>query len=250
MFDQILRHPHALKRHRNSPLIEERRAFLTHLAKQGLSHENLCSTANYLLTIIEYLQLDRRDGENISVEEIERYAKAWANRKLRPKRMKSSRKSQRSFRSVATRWLEFLERLETPPQKAGPYEAMITSYSDYMLRERGLASATIRGRCWFLRRFLGQLSDVSLEQITIKQIDELLQQFVQTGSYSRVTIRLWATNLRAFFRYAEMNGWCLIMPYWDRGCADDSLPCSTLVCRCDERFLYWSIGNGCVFKIR
>lgn len=28
------------------------------------------------------------------------------------------------------------------------------------------------------------------------------------GSYARVTIRDWADALRAFFRYAEMRGWC------------------------------------------
>ena len=41
MFDQLFNCPAALARHRTGPLLEERLAFLTHLADQGYSRRDL-----------------------------------------------------------------------------------------------------------------------------------------------------------------------------------------------------------------
>ena len=41
MFDQLFDVPFALARHRTGPLLEERLAFLTHLANQGYSRDAL-----------------------------------------------------------------------------------------------------------------------------------------------------------------------------------------------------------------
>jgi len=209
MFDQIFSLPRVLDRHRSGPLVEERRAFVDHLAKQGLSNCSLRATAQYLLVVVDYLQLADRPDEIIGKEEIELSSERWANRKPRPKQMKDGHISRQVFRLVASRWLHFLGRLEVSSDNTSPYEAMITSFSDYMLRERGLAPGTIRGRCWFLRRFLGRLGNGNtLHEITITDIDDLFQDMLKARSYARVTIQLWATDLRAFFRYADIQGWC------------------------------------------
>ena len=41
MFDQLFTSPVAVARHRTGPLLEERLAFLTHLANQGYCPEHL-----------------------------------------------------------------------------------------------------------------------------------------------------------------------------------------------------------------
>ena len=41
MFDQLFKRPVAVARHRTGPLLEERLAFLTHLANQGYSRQEL-----------------------------------------------------------------------------------------------------------------------------------------------------------------------------------------------------------------
>ena len=45
MFDQLFKRPVAVARHRTGPLLEERLAFLTHLANQGYSRRALRTNA-------------------------------------------------------------------------------------------------------------------------------------------------------------------------------------------------------------
>jgi site-specific recombinase XerD len=79
-----------------------------------------------------------------------------------------------------------------------------------MHRERGLSPETIDSRCCTMRDFLQRLgtSSQALHEITIAQIDEALVEQVTHGGYARVTVQTYACTLRAFFRYAEMQGWC------------------------------------------
>ena len=44
--------------------------------------------------------------------------------------------------------------------------------------------------------------------ISVADIDSLLAQKVNEHRFARVSIRGYASSLRAFFRYAEMRGWC------------------------------------------
>ena len=59
-------------------------------------------------------------------------------------------------------------------------------------------------------KFLTQIRDagLSLEVLTVAQVDELLIREVRDKGYSRATIQTRASSLRAFFRYAEGRGWC------------------------------------------
>jgi len=61
-----------------------------------------------------------------------------------------------------------------------------------------------------VRPFLIQLLDgrQSLETITVSRVDSLLAQKVNKERYARVSVRGYSSSLRAFFRYAEMRGWC------------------------------------------
>jgi len=191
MFDQIYLCPRALKRQRSAPLPKERHRFLVHLAKGGLSRRGIQSIANSLLLIVRDLQLARRSGEGISRDEIRQ-------------------KVDNKYRfPIAIRWLRFLGRLKEQPTSVSPYAAKIKAFADYMEHERGFTSATIRSRCRVVPRFLDQLDSAgdSLE-ITPEQIDEALKRMLNRGSYSRVTIQDYASAVRAFFRFAELQGWC------------------------------------------
>ena len=47
-----------------------------------------------------------------------------------------------------------------------------------------------------------------LEEVTPAQVDEALVQKLQQGGCARVTVRGYVSGLRAFFRYAQTQGWC------------------------------------------
>jgi integrase/recombinase XerD len=193
MFDQLFERPHALARHRAGPLLKERLAFLTHLAKDGLPSRTLRSTAQVVLVVAKSLRLASRVGDVITRDEIKR---------------KAGNKNR--FYTVAVQWLQFLGRLHQQPAPVSPYTKKIKAFADYMEHERGLSPETIRGRCWFVPRFLNKLSTTSssLREITPHRIDVALQELLSPGGYSRVSIRGWASVLRAFFRFAETRGWC------------------------------------------
>ena len=55
MFDQLYTCPVAVARHRTGPLLEERLAFLTHLADQGYTPNALRRSARRLLVIARCL---------------------------------------------------------------------------------------------------------------------------------------------------------------------------------------------------
>lgn len=193
MFGQLFKLPEAVAGHRAGALLEERRAFLAHQAGRGLSTSALRAIASGLLLVADKLELASRPGVIITCDEIKRKAP-----------------NQDKFRSLATRWLRFLGRLQPQPTPVNPFADQIKAFADYLDRDRGLAPATIRGRCWFVLRFLNRLSKASrsLREITPHRIDESFKEMLNQGAYARITIRDWANALRAFFRYAEMRGWC------------------------------------------
>jgi len=211
MLERLFKRPRTLTRHRDGPLAEERIAYLTHLADQGMTDKYLRAAARHLLVIAERFRLAERPGEVISHKEIERQTERWAKRRLRTLvYWKSRRKCQSAFGWRATDWLRFLGRLEKAPTVICPCEALVTTFADYMHRERGLSPETIHNRCYFVRKFLARLdaADGSLREITIKHIDDVILEMLRSGRYARTTIQAFADHLRAFFRYAAMRGWC------------------------------------------
>lgn len=192
MFDQLFETAPARARHHAGPLLEERRAFLTELANRGLSPTTLRLIAQKLLVFIKTFALLKRPKRIVTRTEIK------------------TRIPERRLRSLATRWLRFLGRLEEAPVPANLFAAKINAFAEYMEHERGLSPVTIRNRCWLVPRFLNRLgsSGDSLREITAQRIDEVLQEMVSQGSYARVTIQSMAGEVRAFFRFAETRGWC------------------------------------------
>jgi site-specific recombinase XerD len=209
MFEQIIVHPFALARHRNSPLAEQRRRFLVHCAELGMTRNTLENIARYLLVITDSLRLAERPDDLIAPAEIEAQADRWVNRPTRPS-TSLARGGRIHFINYATRWLQFLGRWQPPVVVPPPYADRIAAFRDYMSRERGLAPATVARRCWVAQKFLGRLAEKrqSLDQVTAVQVDDALLRAIEEGRLARISVHAYATALRAFFRYAETNGWC------------------------------------------
>ena len=191
MFEQLFERPHALARHHASPLFEERRRFLVYVADRGVSRDTLRHIADYLLRIIEALDLAKRPHKSITRDEIKRKSVDGA------------------FASVATRWLQFLGRLEQPPICPNPYAEKVRAFADYLQNEKGLSPVTVKRRAEVALRFLGRLGDPngSLRETIITEIDGMFLMALRDG-YARLSVKTWANELRTFFRYAEMRGWC------------------------------------------
>jgi integrase/recombinase XerD len=210
MFEQLFKGPHALTCQRKGPLVEERLRYLAHCAEQQMSPGTLRRIAIYTLVVAKALRLADRPGELITRAEIEAEADRWANRHPRPPAMRETRLSRLRFTGYATRWLTFLGRLQPPTAAPRPYVEHVAEFSDYMLRQRGLSPSTAKDRCRDIHEFLARIDEAGLrlDALTVSQVDELLARKIRDEGYARVSVQTYASNLRAFFRYAEGRGWC------------------------------------------
>jgi site-specific recombinase XerD len=193
MFDQVYKYPAVVARHRAGPLLKERLAFLAHLADQGYCPRALMERAEGLLVIARMRGLTGRHRKAVTHNEVKR--KTGNRRGLFP---------------LAVRWLQFMGRLQQPPAPLTPWTKKIKAFADYMEHEAGLSPVTIHHRRLRVGRFFERLGvkDGSLHAITPHRIDMAFQMMLAPGGYSRETIQGCATDLRAFFRFAEARGWC------------------------------------------
>jgi integrase/recombinase XerD len=209
MFDQLFTRPTALARHRTAPLAKERSDYLGHLASQGISRGCMKQIAPYLLVITSMLRLGKRPGITISVEEIEDAAQRWASRPGKRKNHRPGRCSKDRFIFVATSWLESIARLERRPVQPSRFEPWLAEFDAYMLKERGLSEVTRQGRRWAINHCLSHLDAcTALTDLTIGDVDSLLRSLGEQRGYSRVTLQKFAGDLRAFFRFGAIRGWC------------------------------------------
>jgi integrase/recombinase XerD len=209
MFEQFVKDPRILARHRLSPLAEQRHRYLTHCAELGFAHRTLRRIATYLLAITGYLRLGVRPDDLITPAEIEVQATRWAERPGKPSSPAWGSQDRRNFITYATHWLQFLGRWQAPVSAPRPYADRVDAFADYMRRERGLSPKTVTFRCDLAQEFLDRLCACQrLEEVTPANVDDALVDKLQRGGCARTSVQTYASALRAFFRYAEANAWC------------------------------------------
>jgi integrase/recombinase XerD len=212
MFNQLFFRSDALTRQLSAPLVDERRQYLARCAAQGMSTCTMRVKARLLLSIAEYLRLGERPNDTITLLDIKRAATRWSSHNWPPPQSSHAKRSREYFMAQASKWLTFLNRLQTVPKPATVYDQMLAEFRAFMEEDRGLSPATVKGCCSSVRPFLTQLLEGrrSLEKITVSDVDLLLAQKVNVEHYARRSVRDYASSLRSFFRYAEMRGWCRV----------------------------------------
>ncbi len=207
MFTEIFELSTTAQFHLAQPLARARLDYLTHCAQQGFRAATLRKTAQFLLVIIKYLDL-QEEGD-ISIEQIRAAADRWATRKPQHHKTKSPTGPRQSFASIALRWLRFLGRLRKPLIQQHPCTNLISAYLEYMERDKGLSLATIKLESYYVKDFLHHFCNPprSLKSLSIADLDEAFVE-KSRGGYTRSSLCVFAKSLRAFFLYAEGQGWC------------------------------------------
>jgi len=210
MFEQLFVRPKVLAQQHASPLVEERRAYLIHLAGQGTARSTLRRTARYLVAIAESLCLADRPGELITAAEIRERAALWASSHRPRPTLQTSPAVRPRFIRFATAWLRFLGRMQQPSRLATPFDAWITAFSDHLERDVGVSGHTVSNHCRYALDFLQRMAvaPAVFSQVTAGQVEaSLVQKFTEAG-YARGTMRHYGEALRAFFRFAQDRRWC------------------------------------------
>ena len=103
-----------------------------------------------------------------------------------------------------------MNRLQMDPVEANAYSALIADFATYMRLQRGMSEATIANTCWQAQDFLKWYfrNHLSLSDITIAEIDEAVARKGRDDGYARISVKVYASGIRSFFRHAERKGWC------------------------------------------
>jgi len=210
MFDQLFTSPKAVRRYSSAPLAGERLRYLAHCAKQGSTRSSLRLIAQHQLIFVDYLHL--QDADSLTVKQIKAAADLFVGRHPQPYTHNAGdyRWARYRFISDARQWLSFLGRLRTVEVPRRPYAYLIEGFREHMIRERGLAQATVHVRCWQVEQFLNRFWErhESFDEVTIADIDAAVARKGNQDGYTRTSIQSYINALRAFFRYAEQRGWC------------------------------------------
>ena len=207
MLDTIIDRPFALARHREAPLLKERELFLRHLQEQGTSRKALRNLAGQLLNVIRILHL--REMRDVSPDAIAKAAQRWARLQRCNPRARSYGNCATFFKYAAKKWLRFCGRLKSPIGAPIPFANELNDFVRYMNEEQGLSPHSVLSHRWKTSQFLEWFGERhrSLKRANIENVDEFLAMKGTTG-WNRRSVSVVAQALRAFFRYAEMRGWC------------------------------------------
>jgi integrase/recombinase XerD len=206
MFDQLFKRRAAMRRHLNSPLLQERLEYLRYCAGRGYKLHTLRQLAQDLLRIQNLLGLPTSSNA-IDPAAVEATVKRCVPRRKPHSNCKNWR--QKEIFSHAIQWLRFLKRLRLPQVSAPVYQPLRQEFVDYLRVQKGLSAETLRTRCGRVEDFLQWFfrNHESLRQLTITDLDEAISRKGHSG-HSRQAIQEYASALRTFVRYAESRNWC------------------------------------------
>ena len=207
MIEDIFAFESSRIRQREAPLFKEREQYLSYMLDQGVSRARLKSVASMLLHVVRLLDLETL--RLVEVAEIQDAGHRWESDLLPViKRGRGLKKSHQSFVWVAVKWLRFHNQINTPTVPQGSADLMVAQFANFLNVTRGLSPQTIRGFESRSYQFLIWVQDrhESLSTVSLRDVDSFIAFKREAGCQVR-TIASFCAALRAFFRYAEIQGW-------------------------------------------
>lgn len=207
MFEEIF-FPRTAEIYRAAPLAEQRERHLRHLKDAGYGRYILRKYANNNLNLA--LLMDLKEGEQVDIPRIEAAAAIWARPNGRRCVRAAASKAHKHFISTGIQWMRFLGWLNEPERERHPHHAEVTVFEEWQRQERGLAEETIQCYCQAANHFFFWLAGkgTPLDAVQITDIDDSVTAEHERGIWKRRTTHGYVQRLRAFFLFAESQGWC------------------------------------------
>lgn len=209
MFDQLFRRHQARQRHATSPLLQERQGFLQECANEGYSTVTLRGIAADLLLIQNLLSLPE-SSQKLGPPAVKAAIEKWIAREPKHFNHRNGRRGCENLTQRAMHWLRYMDRLQVSVPNKSAFGSLVEDFAGYMRLQRGLSEETIKTRCWYVQDFLQWFvsKERSLSDITIADVDEAIARKGRDDGYSRLSVQVYASGIRNFFRHAERRGWC------------------------------------------
>jgi len=205
MPERFIRRGANLHRHLAAPFLEERRQYLSHLVKEGRAFSTLKVIEAFLFAIAKHIPQHKRA---VTQRQIAVAARRWLQHHRSGCSPKIKCIERTRFIFHARTWLRFLGRTDESLRRPR-FSNNMDAFRQFQ-HERGLAFQTIRKREQILTRFCFWMERrrKALNQISAEDISRYVRWSGFSNPAKRTTISHRMDTLRAFFRFAEIKGWC------------------------------------------
>jgi len=187
-----------LKNGRHGQLVE---LYAARLVEDGLAGQGTWRCLNVVGDLLGWMSRSRSKLINLDERVVERY--------LRHRGSKQT--IQPGDRAALKRWLSILRNAGTiapaVPAAVTSQDQIFAEFSDYLQRERGLATKTIVSHLPAIRRFLCEVCPAGasdLGKISQEEVTRYIERHAQDRSPSSGKTMCW--SLRAFLRYLHHTG--------------------------------------------
>jgi len=200
IFNRLNKEPAFRLKYLCAPWYEERLAYLNHLETNGMSLSTLREYAEYQLHIIEFLNLTA-SLRQFSNSELIAAARQW-HAMGNEHRLKDARKRNKTFHAVASGWFAYANLLVSDKPNI-PESEKLDAYYNWILKDKGLSTETVRGRKYELDHFLTHIfhEGYSVKSLNIDCLDSYIEKRHNEGC-SRRSIATTVTTLKNFLRFA------------------------------------------------
>ncbi len=203
MFNKLFKRPFTIKKHTKAPLLNERLQYLQYWEKRGRSLHTLKTIAQYLLRIVEFLDLEA--GTTISARKLEKAADKWAKYQYNhpQKRISFSKCGKKRFTWYAINWLKKLNRLECLPEEKIPLfnkiferrKALQRHTSAPLLKQRlmylqywsdnGAVGNSLRSIAQHFLLVMKYLNYYKLRKVSVMEIEKAANRWAKAKHYRR-----------------------------------------------------------------
>jgi len=179
MFNHLFKRPYYINRHAKAPFLKERLAYIQLHKERGCVIQTLRDTAQYLLRIIEFLQL--KSNSTVTIEEIELAADKWARHKSKhpQKRRSFSPKAKELFAYHAIKWLKLIDRLALPEEHSS---LLIKLFERCGAIKRHLTAPLLKERLQYLQYW----AENGAPENSLKHIDQYLLLIIEYLNFSEI----------------------------------------------------------------
>jgi integrase/recombinase XerD len=201
LFETLFPRPFTARMQQSAPFAEARSNYLVHLTKQGYARATIRAVARDILGVAERVELTAPGKATIAA--VESAVDRWMQTDER-----TSWGTRARIVNAARSWLLFSDMFaeEEHPQ---PFAGCLEQFTRYMREDRGLAAATISSRLKAINSFLVwfQNEKPALSDAVLTDVDRYLA-CKGREVWKRRTVATVGHTLRAFFTFAEHQGWC------------------------------------------
>ena len=205
MFEELNLFPWAAARHLNAPFADERARYLTYCAERGDCQLTLAMKANMLIHVARQLSLCRDVG--VAVQRLSAVDQDSKDRGLAWTRKLIRRWGRKKFLIVVRPWLRFLGWWHEPTVVV-PFREHLDEYYRWISEVRGLTEQTCNAQRQYVVQFLRWYAGKRRLLIDLRPLD--IDRYLAEGGatrWCRISVRNFATALRAFFRFGAAQGW-------------------------------------------